>query len=82
MGKQGRVTTAELYREIGEVKAELHSLKAQSTKDLVNMRADMQEIKALYKRVKDLEVFKSYVTGIAVAVGGISATVISVWKLF
>ena len=65
------VTNADIERELGEIQSELKHL-----------RQDMSEIKALYKRVKDLELFKSYVLGISAAIGVTAATTISIWKVF
>lgn len=65
------VTNGELQRELGEIQTELR-----------HMREDMKEIKALYGRVKSLEMFRSYAKGISAAIAVFATTGVSLWKLF
>lgn len=66
-----RVTTAELYREIGELKTEVH-----------NMREDLEEIKALASRVQSLELFRSYTKGISACIAFLLPVLFGVARYF
>lgn len=68
---KNRVTTIELYREIGELKSEVHSI-----------REDIKEIKALASRVQSLELFRSYTKGISACIAFLIPVIFGVSRFF
>jgi hypothetical protein len=65
---KNRVTTQELYREIDKLQIEVHTLRAESLREMLEIKDDMRDIKAIAVRVRDLEGFRSYTKGISACV--------------